>query len=344
MDTLRIEPDAVIGEFIVEIKVRAPAIRSLREAVLTLIYQLAANSKLKALLVLVDPGLSAQRVKHEWRNAAMAFRPELFSRVSLVTVTGDRFDGLPSEFSPSMREALMEAVLAEQRKLGGGERGRDSFTEILKVLVRLWLENAGPVTTSRLGTLTGFSYPTLSTTLGRLGNGISRGSDRRVELREFPLDAWAQIVTLGERVRTCIRFADRSGQPSSTEALLGRFLSLAPKGAGVGGVAGARHYVPTLDLVGNPRLDLTIHCPNGMPDLSFVRKLDPALNLTTDRTTPISLLIHVDRCPVASFERSKSGTLIANPVECLLDLHEAKLEALALEFLNALVAKRSRTS
>jgi hypothetical protein len=48
-------------------------------------------------------------------------------------------------------------------------------------------------------------------------------------------------------------------RPRSPEVLLQRLSELNRSDIAVGGVLGARHYFPGLDLVGTPRLDLVVH-------------------------------------------------------------------------------------
>lgn len=91
-----------------------------------------------------------------------------------------------------------------------------------------------------------------------------------------------------------------------------RLSQAAPTGVAVGGVAGARHYHPGLDLVSLPRLDLSVHAPEREADLRFVRH------------------------QAALFAPSAAGLLWADPLECFFDLHESGLQAQASELLEAL--------
>jgi hypothetical protein len=91
-------------------------------------------------------------------------------------------------------------------------------------------------------------------------------------------------------------------------------------------------------LIGTPRLDLTLHCRARQPDIGFLRQLDPALK-PARREEPARLVIHLLRYPHRFSETDADGILWADPVECLLDLHEMRLESQALEFLQALTPK-----
>jgi hypothetical protein len=87
--------------------------------------------------------------------------------------------------------------------------------------------------------------------------------------------------------------------------------------------------------VGDPRLDLSVHCPENRLDLDFVKQLDPALNRSADARQPASLVIHVVRRADPLFEVDTTGVNWADPVECLLDLQEMHLEPQTLEFLRS---------
>ena len=112
----------------------------------------------------------------------------------------------------------------------------------------------------------------------------------------------------------------------------------------IGGVLGARHYDPKLDLVGIPRLDLSQHSPRRRLDLGFIRSLDPALKLVEDPLEPATVVVHAVRHAHSLFSPREGGLQWADPIECLLDLHEARLEQQATELLDALEARRPSPS
>jgi hypothetical protein len=135
-----------------------------------------------------------------------------------------------------------------------------------------------------------------------------------------------------------IHYVDRSGQRRSPEALLKRASGLGRGDLAVGGVIGARHYFPALDLRGTPRLDLTLHCPpKAKADLSFIERLDPALERTDNPGETVALAVHVLRTQGEFFKAAGDGVPFADEVDCLLSLHDARLEAQAKEFLDHLV-------
>jgi hypothetical protein len=74
----------------------------------------------------------------------------------------------------------------------------------------------------------------------------------------------------------------------------------------------------------------------GVANLDFVEKLDPALKRVRSPFSPAHLAVHVLRRQSDFFQPRKAGLAWADPVECLLDLHESRLEPQAEEFLEAL--------
>ena len=148
------------------------------------------------------------------------------------------------------------------------------------------------------------------------------------------------MVAVSGRVRSTMRFVDRSGQPRTPESYMRRLAKMARPDIGVGGVTGGRHYLESLDLTGSPRLDLTVHIPGGRADLSFVEKLDPALCKIDDGSVPGNVVVHFIRRRDSLFEPGPEGIFYADPVECLLDLHEARLEDQARQLFDAQIERR----
>lgn len=121
------------------------------------------------------------------------------------------------------------------------------------------------------------------------------------------------------------RYSDRSGQPRSIDSLLKRLARIEHVNIAVAGTLGAQRIYPEIDLIGTPRLDLTVHCPDKYLNIDFVKKLDPALKEELNLEKPASLVIHCIRRKKAFFTTNSNGISWADPVECLLDLHEMSL-------------------
>jgi hypothetical protein len=240
-----------------------------------------------------------------------------------------QYVGLPADLGDDFRAWLDQLVLRECHEA----KPRESFYAILEVLLHQWLLGKGPMTSEWLMKTVGCSYPTVAAGLRRLESSLLRHSDRRVELRYFPRDEWARLLAVSDEFRSTTRFADSSGQPrSSPDFLVNRLKRLQRSDIAVGGVLGARHYQSDLDLVGTPRLDLSLHCRGKSVDWNFVKELDPALRETKRRDEPAPLVIHLVHRASSLFQSGEDRLQWADPVECLLDLHEGRLESQALEF------------
>jgi len=76
-------------------------------------------------------------------------------------------------------------------------------------------------------------------------------------------------------------------------------------------------------------------------DLSFMRRLDPALKRVVDPSDPAVLVVHFVRHRDPLFVEGPGGLPLADPIECLLDLQESGLEAQALSFVDW-IARRAQ--
>ncbi len=325
------EPDGRWRDVWVEVKRETHGLRNFRAALLGLAYWLTTDPKSRGLLVLVDSRISAARLEKECQLADAVLHPSVKRRLQVASINNGQHVNLPPDLGDDFRKWLDELVLVQPRKT----KIAHSFYAILKTMLHQWLLGRGPVTTDWLTKTVGCSYPTAADALRRLDRYIQRKSDRRVELRCFPHDEWAHLVAVSDMVRGTVRFADRSGQPRSPQSLLRRLQRLQRPELAVGGVWGAKHYDSALDIVGNPRLDMCLHCPGGKgADFSFVEQLDPALERAQNHEAAPAMVVHLVERADSFFELGSDGVNWADPVECLLDLHEARLEPQALEFLN----------
>ncbi len=335
--------DAVTNDTIFEVKVEAKDARRLRTALMDLARVAAVDKVRRVLLVLEEPIITESRLKEEWNGAASVLRPELFARLSMVIHRSGNWTGIPVPPDPSELSMLDEILRHEHsQRPASSTRSSEAHHEILRILIHQWLLGKGPLAVSSLMEISGTSHPTVSRSLERFDHYLKRHSDRSVELRIFPREEWARLLAVSDDVRGTVKYADRSGQARSPESLLRRLRQLQRQDIAIGGVLGAKHYQPSLDLVGNPRLDLSIHCGRKAVDLSFVERLDPALEKTTRRDESPTLVIHAIQRAESLFQRSEDSLPWADPVECLLDLHEARLESQALEFVNSFPATKGR--
>jgi hypothetical protein len=332
------QPDGHWQNVWVEVKSATHGLANLRASLLGLSYWLAGNPDARGLLLLVESRITEERLHKEVQLAKHVLNADVLSRLTVATVKDGQYVGLPAGLGQDFRSWLDQLTVQESRRSGV----RGSFYTIFEILIHEWLLGHGPMTTEWLMKTAGYSYPTVAKALERLSNSIYRHSDRRIELNYFPRQEWARLVAESDRVRGTAYFVDRSGQARSPESLFRRIQRLERHDLAVGGVWGAKHYHPNLDLLGNPRLDLSLHCPSNKVDWSFVDRLDPALMRTQRRDEPAALAVHLLRRASPLFQANRSGPQWADPVECLLDLHEAHLEPQAREFLNSFPAAKGK--
>lgn len=335
--------DAVSDDTVFEVLVEPKDARRLRTALMEMARVATVDHARRVLLVLEEPAITESRLREEWKGAASVIQPELWRRLSVVIRQSGKWTGIPVPPDSSDLSTLNEVLHhALSRKPASSGRSSEAHHEILRILVHQWLLGKGPLTISSLMEISGASHPTVSRSLERLAYCLTRHTDRSVELRIFPRDEWAKLLAVSDDVRNTVRFVDRSGQARSPESLLRRLQKLQRQDIAIGGIPGAKHYQPSLDLIGNPRLDLSIHSGRNAVDLSFVERLDPALEKATRRDESPTLVIHTIRRAESLFQPVDKDLPWADPVECLLDLHEARLESQALEFLNSFPATKGR--
>ncbi len=330
--------DAVVGSAGFEVIVGLRDARRLRASLMNLSHAAAETAGFRFVLVLVEPAMSEDRIADEWHRAVAVLRQEFLGRVSVATSRSGSWTGWPTPPNTTERSVL-DMVLAREvrpQPSPGSRRGSMSHFEILRVLILLWLRGEGPVTVNAVSAKTGFSYPTVARALRRYAPCLKRHSDRSVELAYFPREEWTRLVYQADQFRNTAKFADRAGTSRSLTTYLRRLRELGDVRIAVGGVTGALHYHPQLDIVNSLQLDLSVHAPDGVFDLSFIPKLDAGLELTDRRDDPARVNVHVVRRAESCFQLGADGTNWADPLECLLDLHAARLEPQAQEFLDAI--------
>jgi hypothetical protein len=342
--------DAVLGDTVFEVVVDARDLRRLRSSLVEMGH-IAGQGK-HSILILDAPQISNDRLSAEWDSIQSLFQPHILKRLTLyVRHKKDLSQTLGCKLSED-EESSIDGVAQYAREVSArpSRRHSEASFEILRVMLIHWLRKDGPLTSKELAIETGYSYPTIANALDQLEPHLRRLSNRSVELQSFPKDAWLKLVAQIEKVRGSRGYTDRSGRPRQPEALMERLKenslrSLCHNSVAVGGTFGARHYLPGIDLFGNPRLDLIVdthgsrgHRPFAIDTL--IRKLDPALK-PAERGEPCQVVVHTLYRQKSFFTESKDGTLYADEVECLLDLHEARLEQQALEFLEKLTPRKT---
>jgi hypothetical protein len=329
-------PDLRLGHLIVQFKTGSQSLRGIRNALLALAYQVAQRPSDRALLVITGSNITLPRLESEMDQLREVLRPELARRLSLSLEQDGHLLGLPRNLEPEIAERIRQSI---PRTAPVSRRKPASYT-VLEFLVHEWLLGHGPMTTERIMEACGASYPTVAASLRQFEHLLERSSDRRVQLRHFPQAEWAELVAVSARIRSTTNFTDRSGTPRSVDSLLRRLAKLRPANVAVGGTIGAHHYLPSIDIIGAPRLDLSMH--RSAVDRGLVEALDPALERTTQKSERVVLAVHLVSRHEPLFVEGRGGLAYADPVECLLDLHEARLEPQARELLEHFQAARRK--
>jgi hypothetical protein len=324
---------------LVEIRRGVASMRDLRGILFEFSARLL-SSECSAVLALIDPGIADTRLEKELSLAVRMLRPSLAERQQWAILRAGRLVAQSGGVNPGVLASIIaEASPAERTAADEAISRADSSFVVLHILLNRWFSCGGPITIRALCEASGRTYPTVSRAIERIGAAAHRTSDRQVELTSFPRDAWSQMVASAPDARGTRRYVDRSGRPRSPESIIRRVASLKNPSVAIGGVAGARHTLPQLDLIGSPRVDISLHCPGTHADLSVLEQIDPALQPASDPSEPAQLVVHLVRSQASFFTPSKDGVLFADPVECLLDLHEARLEEQASQFLDALTQR-----
>jgi hypothetical protein len=331
---IRYRPDGKWHDIWVDLKIKSHSFRDLRASLVGLIYLLARDLDSRGLIVLVESRISQEQLATELKLAGQSINPDVINRVTIAAKKSGEYRGLPNGLDDDFRTWLDE-LINKHRTSGRGSAGH-SYYFIFQILLNSLFAGQKPLTISELRERCGCSYPTVSKALRQLNPYLLRTSDRRVGLRQIPKSELASFIAVSQDLRTSTRFIDRSGRPRSAVSHLDRLEKMAISDLAIGGVLGASHYLPGLDIVGVPRLDLSLHTLRKSPDLSFMRQLDPALEATADPSKAATVVVHMVRSAIPSFEPRDEGLLWADRVECLLDLYEARLEVQADEFLKAL--------
>jgi hypothetical protein len=339
-------PGMKVGNNLIEMKAGISSVRNLRAGLMQMAFHLVeAPLNEQRSLVLVEPGITKETLAKEWGLFCKTLQTKLLDRIHLIVFKNGEFLSFPSNLDPVFYSKMERQIKIGQEHVGTQMNRGASYFLIVKILIYQWLLKKGPTTVTWLADNAGCSYPTVAKILRGLGIQVERQSYRSIGLSQFPNEAFARLLINSDKDRSTARFADYSGQPFSPESYVRRLEKLNPPDLAIGGVLGARHYYPELDLVGSPRLDLSKHSPfNKRKDLDFIEKLDPALKPMDDPYKPANVVVHFVQHKESFFAAREGGLFWADPVECLLDLNELHLEAQAAEFLNVLQSRRQLES
>jgi DNA-binding MarR family transcriptional regulator len=323
------------GDILVEIK-RTNNVRDVRNALVALAYELRDDAPTTtALCVVTQSKLSPNRLADEIDQFREVVRPDLAHRIHLLTTDEDgQLRGSEYASDPEFNKWLMNLVAEENSTIAPGRSNQQSVTSML---VQLSLRGCGPQTFKALQEACGASYPTVAATVKELSahGFIEHQSDRRIVLKYLTPEAWLKIARAHGANRKVLRFVDPTGQARTPEAMAKRLFKLQDQGVAkhvaVGGVLGAMHYFPDLDITASPRLDLTIYGQG----TDFIQKLDAALALTSDPQAKAIVVVHLTPEPPRFIEQLLGATW-ASELECIADLTEMGLTREVIEMVSDL--------
>ncbi|MCB9699139.1 MAG: hypothetical protein H6738_20320 [Alphaproteobacteria bacterium] len=325
-------PDYATGdrELFVDVAASHGGTRDLRASVVQLALR-AHGREGRGVLLVQRTRMSAAGMRAEWDRLLEVLAPEIAARLGLVALLDDGAVVVPDG------PVLQELVAAAAKAGTAGKRVRvDRSFEVMRVLLARWLMRQGRIAIGELGRQAGLSHPSVSKALAALGDAVERKPDRSAILRTFPHEQWARLLALAPSVRQTTAFVAGRCRIIEPRELLDRLADLRPPGVAAGGAVAARHWHPGLELPLLQRVDLSVHAPDGPMDTAFVGELDLGLAQAPTGTTPLLVLHAVPRAESLFTPSHGPGLPIADPVDALLDLHEAGLDERASALVRAL--------
>ncbi len=326
--------ESMFDTLLIEYKTDVSDVRVLQSAIMTLAKSLTLNKSHSAILILDEPRISEIRLLEEWESWQTLFQSSIITRLHIIVFSKDSIVRIYGELTPKEIE-LLGLIRNDQKEKYYDQRLKkpDSFYELLKVLLIHWFRGTGPLQKNQLKAQTGFSFPTISRALKKLEAHLIRQSSGSVQLKSFPGDDWLRLITSIDKVRSPQCFFAKNPRPN--EYIIERIKETAINDIAFGGIVGASHIFPDIDLIGVHRIDLCLHNwkPNDID--SFIRELDPGLKKVDSVHGP-QVVIHNLIRPVPFFIKYESLS-VADEVECLLDLYEANMQSQANEFYEHLI-------
>lgn len=332
--------DAIIDDSIlIEHKAQVSDIRIIDSTLLMIAKTLAKNPEFKkGVFILEESSVSVARLQKEWEDVEKLIKIPIMSKLGMVLI---------SESSVIMRfgdvdDQLVQVILKIRDEINGKLddqlKKTDAFSEILKILLVNWFRASSPLPINRLVKMSGFSYPTVAGSLEKLEPYLMRRSNRSVKLKSFPKDDWFKLVAMQDDIRNSKGFTARRPRPISE--IIERLKNINDESMAIGGIIGARFYMPSIDLIGIPRIDISVLNWSENKIEKLVHKIDPGFEKSAQGDLPQIVIHNIYR--QASLFNKGEDFQTADEVECLLDLQEARLESQALELLDSLKKKANQ--
>jgi len=309
------------GRMTVQVTVGMRTARDLRAMLMDAAYSLRSSEKQNFLCLLFKSGFSSRRLLQEVEQFKAVVREDLGRRVHVQALKS------PSDLIPTLPPHIPEAELEElQARIAEALSSKPTSSSrevVVGTLLQRWINKLEPVKVAELAALSGASIPTVYAALATLEPScLQRDEERRLSLAGFSADAWQKWLSVSTD-GLCAKFIDRSGSPRSPEKLARQLIKLGRQDLAIGGVLGAKHHYPGLDITAAPNLDVVVH---GTPhtDLSFVEKLDPGLMRDDSIDSQAHVIVHFVNRPHNLFEL-KDGVVWADVLDCMVNLWDAHL-------------------
>lgn len=273
------------------------------------------------LALLFKCGFSPERLSQEIDAFKAVVRADLAPRIRVLALEHARSleDALHGQLGADQLRLLQDRVIAAS----AGEVKSSSRQAVQFELLRRWLRGLPPITTAELAAQCGASAPTVSAAIQAIAqHDVLRTRDRRVALRAFSAESWRNWLGQAAAV-PCVSYVDRSGSPRSPDKLARTLSALALKNVAIGGVLGALHHEPALDITAAPRLDLLVH-GSAHADLSFIERLDPGLARLDAPEARADVVVHFSNRRESHFQ-FQDGLQWADVLDCLVHMWQAGL-------------------
>jgi hypothetical protein len=293
--------------------------RDLRFLLLEAAYTLSGGGHPGCLCLLFKCGLTKRRLAQELEQFQGVLRPEVGRRIEVHALKS------PADLAHVLPLATDATSLAElQAQVGQvllGKPKSSSREAVVGMLLHRWIHKLPPVRLPELAAMSGASLPTTYAAVKTLDPMcLARDDERGISLKDFPAQAWQHWLSACATAPSA-KFIDRSGSPRSPQKLAQQLSKLGRQDLAIGGVLGAKHHFPALDMTAAPHLDIVVH-GNLHTDLSFVAQLDPALVRDDAAKGQAHVIVHFLNRPNSLFE-TKDGFVWADVLECLVNLWDA---------------------
>jgi hypothetical protein len=304
----------------VEVSIGVRTARDLHSMLLDAAYSLNGNEA-TFLAILFKCGFTPERLATEIEAFKGVIRPDIGYRVHVLAVSPE--DDLGQRLSAYVDANQLNTLHRSVLEQASGTPKASSRQEVQFVLLHRWLLGQSPITTAELAAQSGASQPTVYAAMADLpGGDVLRTRDRKVALKNFSPHAWQKWLTRSAEAQT-VKFVDRSGAPRSPEKLARTLSAMALNNVAIGGVLGAMHHHPAIDITGAPHLDLLIHGTQHA-DLSFIERLDPGLVRDDSADARPHVRVHFTNRRDSYFEVGE-GVVWADVLDCVVHMWKAGL-------------------